>query len=85
MTWLTKLKIAIVEKNTDNINSLLDETPNFEKIEDVKEAMYLFKEALELLYGLKDETAQSMEQLKKNMEFLNSTQPANENTLDVSS
>jgi len=83
--WLTKLKIAIVEKNTDSINTLLDQTPNFEKIEDVKEAMYLLKEAFELVYGLRDETAQSMEQLKKNMEFINSTQPANKNSLDISS
>ena len=85
MTWLTSLKIAIVEKNTDAIDALLDKTPNFEDTKDVEEAMYLLKEASELLYGLKDETAMCMAQIKKNIEFLHSTQPANKNTLDISS
>jgi len=85
MIWLTKLKIAIVEKDTSAVDALLDEIPNFEDLKDVKEAMYLLKEALELLYSLRDETAVSMAQIKKNIEFLQSTRPTNKNTLDVSS
>jgi hypothetical protein len=85
MIWLTKLKIAIVEKDTSAVDTLLDEIPNFEDLKDVKEAMYLLKEALELLYSLRDETAVSMAQIKKNIEFLQSTRPTNKNTLDVSS
>ena len=85
MTWLTKLKIAIVEKNTDTIGSLLDKTPDFKDTDEIKEVMYLLKEALELLYSLRDETAKCMGQLKKNTDFLNSTQPTNKNTLDISS
>jgi hypothetical protein len=85
MIWLTKLKIAIVEKDTSAVDTLLDEIPNFEDLKDIKEAMYLLKEALELLYSLRDETAVSMAQIKKNIEFLQSTRPTNKNTLDVSS
>ena len=85
MTWLTSLKIAIVEKNTDTISKLLDETPKFTNKDEMQEAMYILKEARKMLHALQDEVSASMLQIKKNIEFLQSTQPANKNTLDVSS
>jgi len=39
--WLTNIKIAIVEKNSDKINHLLNEVPQFENKYDMEEAMYL--------------------------------------------
>ncbi len=83
--WLTKIKIAIVEKNIDSLNSLLDETPKFEKIEDMEEAKYLLKEATELVYKLQDETSASMKQIKKNIDFLRSTEAPKANGLDIKS
>jgi len=43
--WLTKLKIAIVEKNTDNLNKLMDDIPQLEDKKEIEEAIYLLKEA----------------------------------------
>ncbi len=83
--WLTSIKIAIIEKNTDKLNLLLDEAPEFENKQDMEEAMYLLREAAELVYKLQDETSVSMKQMKKNMDFLKSTQPNTSNRLDIKS
>lgn len=72
--WLNRLKIAIIEKNTDEIDKLLDEVPEFSNKKAMQEAMYLMREASELLYSLKDETGEILSQIKKNIDFLNSTQ-----------
>lgn len=83
--WLTSIKIAIIEKNTDKLNLLLEESPKFENKQDIEEAMYLLREASELVHTLKDETATSMKQIKKNLDFLKSTQNPAPNTLDIKS
>ena len=83
--WLTKIKIAIVEKNSEKINLPLEEVPEFESKREAEEAMYLLKEAAELVYTLKDDTERSMIQLKKNINFLKSTQAPSANKLDVTS
>jgi len=83
--WLTSLKIAIVEKNTDRLNELMDEIPQLEQKEDIDQAIYLIKEATELVLTLQDETSASMKQMKKNIEFLKSTQSPTPNKLDLRS
>jgi hypothetical protein len=81
--WLNKLQIAIIEKDTDKLDELLDDLPEFESQDEMIKASYLLKEALELMYKLKDETSESMKQIKKNLEFLNSTHNGPKNKLDV--
>ena len=83
--WLTSLKIAIVEKNTDKINKLLDELPQLEDKADIEQAIYLLREASELVHTLKDKTSASMKQMKKNIDFLKSTQVQTTNKLDIKS
>ncbi len=83
MQWLNKLKIAIIEKKTEEIESLLKETPQLESVEDMKEAQYLFKEAMTLFTTLKDETQASMKQIQKNLSFLRSTQTKPIPSLDI--
>jgi len=84
--WLSKFKIAVIEKNTDNIDKLLDTMPEFNDTKDVESAMYLMKEAATLVYTLKDETAITMKQLQKHMDFLDSTQaPTTQSKLDIKS
>jgi len=83
--WLTNLKIAIVERNTDRLNELMDELPQLEKEEDINQAIYLLKEATELVSKLKDETSTSMIQMKKNIDFLNSTKHITSHRLDIKS
>ncbi len=83
--WLNQLKIAIVEKNTDRLNELMDDIPQLEKKEDINQAIYLIKEATELVQSLQDETSASMRQMKKNIDFLKSTEHRTSNRLDVKS
>ena len=83
--WLTKLKIAIVEKDTDKLAKLMDNLPELETQEEMNEALYLIREAAELVYTLKDETAYSMKQIKKNLDFLKSTETKSASKLDIKS
>ncbi|MDF1876156.1 hypothetical protein JHD48_10470 [Sulfurimonas sp. SAG-AH-194-I05] len=71
--WVNKLKIAIIQKDAEAIDSLLDHMPEFDAskdLETITEVMYLFREASEVLYILQDETASSMQKIKKNINFL---------------
>ena len=72
--WLNNLKIAIIEKNTDNIDKLLTTTPEFTNTKEIETVMYLLKEASALIYALKDETADTMLKIKKNLNYIKSTQ-----------
>lgn len=81
--WIKRLQIAIIEKNAEAIDALMGETPEFENTRDIETAMYLLREALELIYTLKDETADTIKQLKKNINFLASTQEKTHSRLDV--
>ena len=83
--WLTNLKIAIVEKNTDRLNELVEDIPQLEKKEDINQAIYLLKEATELVLSLQNETSTSMKQMKKNINFLKSTEHKTSNRLDIKS
>ncbi|QFR48364.1 hypothetical protein FJR48_00930 [Sulfurimonas lithotrophica] len=83
--WLNKLQIAIVEKDTDKLDELLNTLPEFKNKEEMQKASYLLKEAMVLLLKLKSETSASMKQIKKNLEFLNSTQSNPTNKLDIKS
>jgi len=81
--WINKLQIAIIERDAEAIDALMQETPQLENQKEIESAMYLLREAMELIYTLKDETSLTMKQLKKNIDFLKSTQTQAHNRLDV--
>jgi hypothetical protein len=83
--WLTNLQIAIVEKNTKQIQKLVSEMPDFKNVDEMKSAASLVKEALKLLHTLKDETAQTIKKLKKHKDFLNSAQADKTAKFDITS
>lgn len=71
--WLNKFKVALLQKDADALNSLLDEVPDFTNKEDKEQTMYLIQEALVVMYTLQDEASYSMLQIKKNINFLKSS------------
>ena len=71
--WLKKLKIAVIQKDTKSLDVLLDDIPALEDAKEIEEALYLLQEAQKIVQNLKDETASSMLQMKKNIDFLNAT------------
>lgn len=83
--WLTKLKIAIIEKNTDALNGLMEDVPQLKDKKEIEEAIYLLKEADRLIHTLKDETSASMKQIKKNLDFLRSNDIPTSKKLDIRS
>ncbi len=70
--WLKKLKIAVIQKDTKSLDVLLNDIPTLEDAKEIEEALYLLQEAQKIVQTLKDETASSMLQMKKNIDFLNS-------------
>jgi hypothetical protein len=83
--WLNQLKIAVVTQDMEQLNALLNDIPLLENPEEVKEALFLLKEATEVFTKLKSETEISMQQLKKNIDFLRSTEAPAINKLDITS
>ena len=83
--WLSKFKIAIIEKNTEQIDTLLEELPTFTTEDEMKEAQYLMKEAAVLLLHLKNQTQDTMQRVQKNLSFLKSTQTNGSSALDIKS
>lgn len=73
--WLTKLKTALILEDIESISTLLDETPQFETIEQMEEASYLLMQVKALIEKDKIQTAQILQQIKNNLNFLKSTQP----------
>jgi len=84
MAWLREFKLAVIEKNPKNIKHLLEQTPELETLEEMQEALYLTKEAYLVMQEAKEQTLLQMQQLKKNIDFLESTQKAQKNSLDIS-
>ena len=81
--WLNELKIAIVEKNTDKLNSLMDEVPKLTDKKDLDSAICLLAEATDLVSVLKNKTQVSMTQMQKNIKFLRVTEAKKVSTLDI--
>lgn len=83
--WVTNLKIAIAEKDIAKLEKLVAESPAFSNVAQMEEALYLLKDAAALVYGLREETARAMQQLKKNIDYMNSTQSSSKKKLDITS
>ena len=85
MNWGDRLKVAIVTKNPEQISELIEQIPRFEDVEEMQNALYLIKEAYIVMQELKEKTLVQMRQIKKNIDFLESTSPQQKNSLDISS
>ena len=83
--WLNQLKVAVVQRDTELLSSLLDDIPALEDAQDIETAIYLLQEATTIMHQLKDETAVSMKQIKKNIDYLNSSVADQKSQFDVTS
>jgi len=83
--WLNQLKIAIIEENIERLDELMDTLPKLEEKDEINQALHLIKEATSLVQNQKEKTAVSLNQMKKNIDFLNATQAPRQNNLDIQS
>ncbi|QOP42609.1 hypothetical protein FJR45_01005 [Sulfurimonas sediminis] len=81
--WHTKLQIAIIEKNAEEIDKLVSQMPKFETIEQMKSAASLIKEALKIVKQLKSETGKTLKKLRQHQEFLGTTSLMTHNKFDI--
>lgn len=68
-SWLNALKIALVNKQTDNALALLDNLPQFNSQDDLLCARALVEELLESLQREKSALSKQMEKLKQTKIF----------------
>ena len=71
--WVDQLKIAILENNEIKIEELISKLPEFESLEQMKEAAYMMQEAHTHLNKEKDILASKILKIKKQKEFINSS------------
>lgn len=81
--WLGKLKIAVIENDAASLQKLLSDIPQIEDKKEMQEALFFLKEATFQMQKLKDETLISMQQMKKNIAFLQSTDSRSFKNLDI--
>jgi len=85
LMWLQEFKIALVEEDTDKLTDLSTQELQFETVAEMEEAMVLIQQAEKLFKRFKDETAVAMKLMKKNIDFVRSTQAPLDNKLDITS
>ena len=83
--WLKELKGAVVQKNVTQIETLLENIPSFNTPKEMQTTLYLLEEAKRVVESLKKETAISMAQMKKNIDFLSSATAEKRASFDITS
>ena len=83
--WLNALKGAVVQRDVAQLEKLLETIPNFDTLEDMQTALYLFQEAKRVVEDVKGQTERSMAQMKKNIDFLNSATADKRASFDITS
>ncbi len=83
--WLKDFKIALVQKDTEKLDELMNSLPELESPEEIEQALYLLKEATRLVSSLREETQIAMRQMKKNIDFLESTTSPLTSKFDINS
>jgi len=81
--WIIKFKIALLEKDIDSIDTLLDSVPEFSNREDAEQAMYLIQQGMELVYNLQDDLGKSMRQMKQSINFLGNSMQASGGRINI--
>ena len=83
--WLKQLKIAVIQQDIEQIEKLLESIPVLNNTKEMEEAAYLLQDAVKRVEKLKNKTAASMQQMKKNIDFLNSATANKTAKFDITS
>jgi len=83
LMWIQEFKIALIEEDTQKLAELADADLQFCSVTEIEEAMFLIKQANELCVKLKSDTALSLKQLKKNIDFIRATEAPPSYKLDI--
>ncbi len=72
LNWIKNFKIAIIEENANEIESLIDTMPVFSNNIRAKEALALIEEALKVVRKKRTQTLKNMNKIKQTKKFLSS-------------
>lgn len=74
MKWIEKLKLAVIERNVSQIETLsVQMVPKFESKAQAQEALALLQEAIQIVDDEKKKTLDTMNKIKKTKAFLSSS------------
>lgn len=73
-TWLNELKKAILLQDSQSLNTLIDQMPQFTTLPEMEEAAYLLHSAQIFLENERAQTLHSLTQLKNTIDFLKATE-----------
>lgn len=72
MSWINDLKVAVIEKDIENITAITDSLPEFKDVNDAEEALNLIQEAIKIVKNKKEETLDIMNKIRQTKVFLTS-------------
>lgn len=72
--WLNNVKKAIVLKEFETLERLLEEIPSLDSLAQMEEAAYLLHHAKNLLEAEQTITLSSLQQIKNTIDFLKATE-----------
>lgn len=72
--WLTNFKKAIILKEFETLEQLIDEMPLLDSLPEIEEAAYLLHHAKTLLETEQSATLNALQQLKSTIDYLKATE-----------
>jgi len=73
--WLDEFKIALVAKDIQKLETLLENIPTLQSQEEIQQALFLLQQATQLIEQLKTKTKKEMDLLQKNRSFFTTSIP----------
>lgn len=70
MTWLAKLKIAVIEKNITSIEELIRDVPKIDDLKEAHEILALVQEAISIVEQEKAKALATMNKIKQSKVFM---------------
>jgi outer membrane PBP1 activator LpoA protein len=71
MTWINRLKIAVIQEDIETATELVKTAPKFQNIQEAKEAKSLIEAAINIAIREKEKTLEAMNKIKQTKKFLN--------------
>jgi len=79
--YLNKLKIAVINEDINKLEELVNETPEYDTIEEAKEIVVFLQQAIKLLQKEKNKLSAQMQKIK-NLQKFNSEKSDNTETFN---
>ena len=74
MKWLDDFKRALIEKDFETIEKLVENIPHFEEVEEQKLVLSLIQEAKREVQKEKDQALKEMQKIQKSKKYINREQ-----------